>query len=143
MYYWARTCSRARARKENGASSVENLKMILMALSYIAVLVTRKCTHAAWRFKIEIVTSNSAFISFHQHSSRISCCIASSFSSYSLACHNQHLLSKLPLIPPAFIAVMVAICILPFSWNFFIRRYRILFVITTSSLNHCCLIAKE
>ena len=26
MYYWARTRSRARARKENGASSVENLK---------------------------------------------------------------------------------------------------------------------
>ena len=50
------------------------LKMILMALSYIAVLVTRKCTHAAWRFKIEIVTSNSALISFHQHCSRISCC---------------------------------------------------------------------
>ena len=76
-----------------------------MALSYIAVLVTRKCTHAAWRFKIEIVTSNSALISFHQHCSRISCC-SLAFSSYSLACHNQHLLSKLPLIPPAFIAVM-------------------------------------
>ena len=74
MYYWARTRSRARARKENGASSVENLEMILMALSYIAVLVTRKCTHAAWRFKIEIVTSNSALISFYQHCSRISCC---------------------------------------------------------------------
>ena len=75
MYYWARTRSRARARKENGASSVENLKNDTNGASLaIAVFVTRKCTHAAWRFKVEIVTSNSTLISFHQHCSRISCC---------------------------------------------------------------------
>ena len=74
MYYWARTRSRARARKKMVRAVLKIYKMILMALSYIAVLVTRKCTHAAWHFKIEIVTSNSALISFHQHCSRISCC---------------------------------------------------------------------
>ena len=60
MYYWVRTRSRARARKENGASSVENLKN----------------------------DTNGAY---------------------------SYLLSKLPFIPLAFIAVMVAIRILPFS----------------------------